>query len=40
MGGAASDYRRTAEAEAELFSYELLEALREDLGALLGHASR
>jgi hypothetical protein len=35
VGGAASDYRRTAEAEAELFSYELLEALREDLGALL-----
>jgi hypothetical protein len=40
VGSAASDYRLTAEAEAELFSYELLEALREDLGALLEPASR
>jgi hypothetical protein len=40
VGSAASDYRRTAEAEAELFSYELLEALREDLGALIGQAPR
>jgi hypothetical protein len=40
VGSAASDYRQTAEAEAELFSYEVLEALREDLGALIGPASR
>jgi len=35
VGGAVSDFRRGAEAESDTFSYEGLEALRQDLVALL-----
>lgn len=36
VGDAVSDFRRSAEAEADLFSWQALEALRQDLGALIG----